>query len=235
MLRYFVITALLTLALCPGCQSPDRRDSSRLPEPPLATRSPEVPPVRPTPPPPPADDGITGRGRAAWIPPTGIKKSMWRVIVVHHSDSEKSTPQSMNQWHLQRGWENGLGYHFVIGNGVNTGDGQVYVGPRWKRQIQGAHCKTGAGRFFGLPRPSGFFNDRGIGICLVGDFENSRPTAKQLAALTELIAFLSKECNIPATAVYGHGEVTRQTLCPGKNFRIADVRKRVTNATAGSH
>lgn len=234
MARPIIIAGLFVLALCSGCQSPNRRESSRLPEPPLATRSPDAAPVRPAPSPAPGDDGITGQGRSGWIPATGIKKSMWRVIVVHHADSAKATPQSMNQWHLQRGWENGLGYHFVIGNGVNTGDGQVYVGPRWKRQIQGAHCKTGAGKFFGIPRPSGFFNDRGIGICLVGDFESGRPTPKQLAALTELVAFLCKECDIPSTAVYGHGEVTRQTLCPGKNFRIADLRKRVTNVTAGS-
>lgn len=233
MLRYFSAFALIALALCTGCKSPDRHETANLPEPPLMTRRPEAPPVRPAPPPPP-DESISSRGRKDWIPSGGIKKSLWRVIVVHHSDSPKATPQSMNQWHLQRGWENGLGYHFVIGNGVNTGDGQIYVGPRWKRQIQGAHCKTGAGRFFGIPRPSGFFNDRGIGICLIGDFESGRPTAKQMAALTELIAFLCRECDIPSTAIYGHGEVTKQTLCPGKNCHLADIRRRVTNVTAGS-
>lgn len=233
MQRILLITLItIGIGLPLGCKGPDRRDTSQLPEPPLATRQPERPAIRPAP--PPRDEGIRLGGRSEWIPSGGIKKGTWRVIVVHHSDSPKSTPQSMHQWHMQRGWENGLGYHFVIGNGVNTGDGQIYVGPRWRKQIQGAHCKTGAGRFFGIPRPSGFFNDRGIGICLVGDFENARPTPKQLAALTELIAFLCNECDIPPTAIYGHGEVTKQTLCPGKNFRIADIRRRVTSVTASS-
>ena len=63
-----------------------------------------------------------------------------------------------NQW-------DELGYHFVIGNGTHTGDGQVEVGSRWGKQKHGAHCKT----------PDNYYNDHGIGICLVGNFENSNP------------------------------------------------------------
>jgi len=30
--------------------------------------------------------------------------------------------------------------HFVIGNGTSTGNGQVEVGNRWRRQINGGTC-----------------------------------------------------------------------------------------------
>jgi hypothetical protein len=35
--------------------------------------------------------------------------------------------------HKARGWD-GLGYHFVIGNGSDTADGEIEVGHRWKIQ-----------------------------------------------------------------------------------------------------
>jgi len=150
---------------------------------------------------------------------------MWQAIVVHHSSTPRDTPQSMNAYHLRRGWENGLGYHFVIGNGVNYPDGKVYVGPRWKAQISGAHCKTGSGRFFGTRRPSGYFNDHGVGICLIGDLEHGRPTQKQLESLGELLAFLCDELDISPTNIHGHGEVTGKTKCPGKLTDMNGIRR----------
>ena len=139
----------------------------------------------------------------------------------------------MHAYHLQRGWENGLGYHFVIGNGVGYTDGKVFVGPRWKKQQPGAHCKAGAGTYFGVRRAGNFFNDNGIGICLIGNFENGRPTAKQQATLKKLILHLCRETGISPKRVYGHGEVTHGTLCPGRNFSIASLRSTLAAAEAG--
>ena len=63
-----------------------------------------------------------------WYPSGGIKRR-WQTIVIHHSASSRDTPAGMDAYHRNtRGWKNGLGYHFVIGNGVNTADGKVYVG-----------------------------------------------------------------------------------------------------------
>ena len=42
--------------------------------------------------------------------------------------------------HKEKGWD-GLGYHFVIGNGSDTRTGLVEVGPRWARR-SGAHCRS---------------------------------------------------------------------------------------------
>ena len=89
--------------------------------------------------------------------------------------------------HRAKGWD-GVGYHFVIGNGTNTGDGQIEVAPRWPIQKWGAHAKT----------PDNRYNEYGIGICLVGNFDTARPTAKQMQSLEKLVAYLMQTYHIPA-------------------------------------
>ena len=224
--------AFVTIVGCSG-ENPATQYDRPLPEPLLTTKKYSTPP-----PGPPSQSGIIpspGGIPNEWTPAGGIKRGMWKQIVVHHAASERATPQTMNTWHLKRGWENGLGYHFVIGNGVNYPDGKVYVGPRWKRQQVGAHCKSGAGRFFGIFRDSGYFNEHGIGICLIGDFEKSRPTAKQMESLAKLTAFLCDEAGVSPDAIHGHGEITGKTQCPGKNFSMAAIRRAVKQLSASSN
>ena len=123
--------------------------------------------------------------------------------------------------HRAKGWDE-LGYHFVIGNGQGAGDGEVQVGSRWKKQKHGAHCKT----------PDNYYNDHGIGICLVGDFTKRGPTVRQLASLRQLVEFLCDRCNIAAHGITSHRSVTRKTVCPGKYFPLHAFRRSL--ATAGS-
>ena len=227
MQRIAVFACLGALVLA-GCQAPAVRTSVEpIPSPILATRTPE--PVRAIPPttevlplPRSSTSGVT---LADIRPRTGIRKGLWKTIVVHHSGSEKATPQGMDSWHHQRGWAGGLGYHFVIGNGVNYPDGKLYVGPRWWAQGTGAHCKSPAGKYFGVWHGSNFFNEQGIGICLIGNFENEQPTAKQLETLEDLICVLSRETGIGSSQVYGHREVTHKTECPGSHMNMSALRR----------
>ena len=157
------------------------------------------------------------------------------MIVVHHSANDIDSPDSMDNYHRNvLKWANGLGYHFVIGNGVNTVDGKVYVGSRWQRQMTGAHCKSPRGRYFGKLRQRNYFNEHGIGICLVGNFEKHGPTARQVTALQQLISLLCAETGIGPTSIYGHGDVTHKTLCPGRYLsrRLAQVRAKVSQLLA---
>lgn len=126
----------------------------------------------------------------------------WRYVVIHHSASDSGDAQSFAQEHKKRGWD-GLGYDFVIGNGSQSGDGQIEVGYRWRQQAQGAH----AGSYQ--------FNRYGIGICLVGNFDHTHPSARQLASLERLVAILMSRFKIPPANILGHGDV-RQTRCPGR-------------------
>ncbi|OQZ03978.1 MAG: hypothetical protein B6D34_05110 [Candidatus Brocadia sp. UTAMX1] len=130
----------------------------------------------------------------------------WRYIVIHHSASASGSAADFDKYHRKkRRWENGLGYHFVIGNGNGTSDGKIEIGNRWKNQIDGAHA--------GVEE----YNHYGIGICLVGNFNESRPTSAQMTSLSTLVEYLKNRCRIPAENVIMHRHF-RQTECPGRNF-----------------
>src|SRR3954471_10560403 len=118
--------------------------------------------------------------------------------------------------HRARGFDE-LGYHFVVGNGSDTTDGQVEVGPRWVTQKHGAHCKT----------EDEYYNEHGIGICLVGNFDRHTPSRAQTRSLQKLVRFLCHQYAIPADHVYVHGDITGKTRCPGEKFDLEQVRAAV--------
>lgn len=153
----------------------------------------------------PLDDGMRQVAAQA-----GVRKGFpWRYIVLHHSASPAGNAATFAQEHKKRGWD-GLGYHFVIGNGSKSGDGQVEVGYRWPGQLQGAH----AGSYQ--------YNRYGIGVCLVGNFDQTRPSSRQMASLERLVAYLMIRFGIPSANVIEHREV-RQTACPGRHFPLPAI------------
>lgn len=141
----------------------------------------------------------------------------WRYIVVHHSASSLDTPASMDAYHRNvRHMENGLAYHFVIGGGTRMKDGAIFVGNRWRRQLDGGHLASEA------------LNAKSIGICLVGNFDETQPTPKQLQSLYALIGYLRARCNLPASSVKLHREInTKPTECPGKRFPTQALRNNI--------
>jgi len=157
-------------------------------------------------------------GPAAWTPQ--VPPRPWKWIVIHHSASPSGSMAVFDKEHRAKGWD-GVGYHFVIGNGTNSGDGQVEVTPRWPIQKWGAHAKTLDNKY----------NDYGIGICMVGNFDTERPTPAQMASLTKLVAFLMQTYRIPPQNVLGHRD-TKPTECPGRYVNIAAVRQAAAQAIA---
>ena len=134
----------------------------------------------------------------------------WRSIVIHHSATDSGDATVFHRAHKKK-WTNGLGYHFVIGNGTTTPDGFIQVGPRWTRQNQGIH-----GAHAGKNNPHNRF---GIGICLVGDFSRSVPSPRQLASLRRLVKVLVARYRISRQRIYPHKAVRRKgTNCPGSRF-----------------
>jgi hypothetical protein len=157
---------------------------------------------------------VAGRG---WIPPTRDRK--WKWIVLHHSDDLSGNMAKYDDYHRnEKRWEHGCGYHFVIGNGTLSGDGEIELGPRWPRQLHGAHAKT----------PDNRYNDFGIGICLVGKFNDGagRPSRAQMDSLVRLVRWLKERYDIDLDRVHGHCDCC-STECPGKNFPWAELRRRV--------
>lgn len=146
-----------------------------------------------------------------------IKRDRWKYVVIHHSGTSKGSADVFEHYHrMVRGMENGLAYHFVIGNGSYTGDGLIEVGDRWRKQKAGGHLY------------SEFLNDISIGICFVGDFNSERPTARQIAACIELVDYLRKICPGTRPKFMLHREINpRPTECPGKYFPGDALRKRL--------
>lgn len=134
----------------------------------------------------------------------------WKFIVVHHSAQATGSYDQIDREHRKiQGWD-GCGYHFVIGNGTGSPDGQIEVARRWSNQKHGLHCKSAT-------NPD--VNEYGIGICLIGNFDDAPPTPKQVAAARALVAYLEERYKVPAQAVGTHAELAGvASACPGKNF-----------------
>jgi hypothetical protein len=134
----------------------------------------------------------------------------WKYVVLHHSASETGGLDQIDRDHRKVLGFEGCGYHFVIGNGTDSPDGQIEVADRWLNQKHGVHCRNGK---------VSDVNEYGIGICLVGNFDQSRPTAKQVAAAKALVAYLSDRYKIDSEHVGSHDQFADgPTACPGKNF-----------------
>lgn len=140
-----------------------------------------------------------------------VKKGRWKYIIVHNSGTRQGNARIFENYHRRvRKMQNGLAYHFVIGNGTSSGDGQIEIGPRWTNQINGGHVA------------SDYLNNIAIGICLVGDLNRDQPTKAELAALDELISYLrgrvGKIKGKPAIVVPHKKINPKPTDCPGDRF-----------------
>ena len=188
------------------------------------TRSQVIRPPVVTPPRAAAPKRITGGVPRDWIPPSRLEnKKRWEGIVIHHSAAAYGCAAHEDKSHKSRGWD-GLGYHFVINNGVfrngcGRPDGFVEVSYRWRGQKTGSHCRV-KGDW------SNYWNEHTIGICLIGNFNKTRPTERQWRSLVRLVRFLQNRYNIPTSRIKGHRDI-KPTDCPGKNFSFAEFRRRL--------
>lgn len=134
----------------------------------------------------------------------------WRYIVLHHSAQAEGGYAEIDREHRARLGSAGCGYHFVIGNGTGSPDGQIEVAQRWSDQRGGAHCRDAK---------SAAVNDYGIGICLVGDLDQEAPTPRQIEAARALVEYLQSRYQIPAQNVDVHSRLAQNpTACPGEHF-----------------
>ena len=217
-----ILAALVSLALlwsAGGCRQP----ACMVKNPPLPFFGPRAslalaPAPVPAPRPGPSAGSAAVRrapwNEAAWIP--GGAERPWQFIVVHHSATPTGSAAHFDAMHRAKGWDE-LGYHFVIGNGTMSGNGEVEVGSRWTKQKHGAHAKVS-----GHPE----YNDVGIGICLVGNFDVTRPTESQMYSLARLVRCLTNRYGIPRSHIFGHGQL-KPTDCPGRNFDYGDLLRRL--------
>ena len=134
----------------------------------------------------------------------------WQYVVLHHSATGEGGLDQVDRDHRKILGYEGCGYHFVIGNGTDSPDGRIEVADRWLNQRNGVHCRNGK-----TPE----VNEYGIGICLVGNFDQTEPTPKQVAAARALVAYLADRYKVAPDHLGTHDQFANgPTACPGKNF-----------------
>lgn len=135
-------------------------------------------------------------------------------ITVHHEgfDTIWFTDVSSTAQHLEkvrkshvgfRGWGD-IGYHYIIDR-----SGRVWEGRDVR--YQGAHVSKN--------------NEHNVGIMLLGNFDNQKPTDQQVQALKVTLRHLMAQYRVPTHRVYTHQELM-PTACPGRNLqpRVAALR-----------
>lgn len=133
-------------------------------------------------------------------------------ITIHHTGEENLDASTRSECvaYLKRLQSHSQGnrgmadvpYHYLIDE-----RGNIYEGRPMR--YQGAHA--------GSPKA----NANNIGIALIGNFESGRPQRQQLDSLASFVITLRERHGIPASRVYGHGELKRieglpYTDCPGR-------------------
>jgi len=112
----------------------------------------------------------------------GIEQGRWQSIEVSYYSSAACLSSSFGLT-----GEMALRYHFVISDGTEGKDGQIYASNRWVKQLS---C---------LNPGQGSYNGQAIRICLmVKDCQNPLSTSRQMRQLEALVISLSKHCQIDA-------------------------------------
>jgi hypothetical protein len=134
-----------------------------------------------------------------------VQPARWQYLYIHHSKTGNG-----NALTLADG-PDGVGDHFLIGNGVGLADGELQISQRWNHQ-QAALAP--AGNLLVQPNC--------ISICLVGDFDRKPPTPMQLGRLGQLVQALQNRCRIPSHHVEwlpdGAGAATASAAGIGRLF-----------------
>lgn len=153
-----------------------------------------------------------------------------QYLAVHHSvtnirstwkgeEGAKKYADEIANFHIDaRGW-GGIGYHFIV-----CPDGYlVYVGDAGTARANVAE-----------------FNEKVIGICMIGDFTKHLPTDEQITSMHELTWWFDRNRaswkNLKPTweeMVKGHKELNviagvGATACPGSSYPV-DMKERIKN------
>lgn len=158
------------------------------------------------------------------------------LFVVHHTavkvtgDSRSGVERmrALYQYHaVNRGWGD-IGYHYLIDE-----DGQIYEGKAGGKYVVGGHAYCN--------------NVNTIGVSLLGNFEEEKPTQDQMKALQWLLDDLADTYGVDigdnatyhgetfSSPILGHGDLL-STSCPGFYVRqtLSQVRDHVEDGDLGA-
>ena len=140
-------------------------------------------------------------------------------IIIHHSATTDG--KETNNWagicnyHQSKGWRPPCGYHW----GIEYVGGKIKVHKGRDELDSGAHCKEGS------------MNYLGIGICLVGNFDEELPTEEQYQTLAKLCKEIMARHDIPVGNIKMHRDYAINSWtgkpyksCPGWKLDIKKLR-----------
>ncbi len=148
-------------------------------------------------------------------------------IIIHHSataDSGTVSWQAIRNYHINTQKWNDIGYHFGIE--LINNEYEIMIG----RPITeyGAHCKELQ------------MNRRSIGVCCIGNYDDTPPPVQLLSKLEYLVLWLMNIYHIRVECVLGHREVGEMAgfdwkkgqykSCPGTKFNMRQLRDRLLQA-----
>lgn len=134
------------------------------------------------------------------------RKHTPKYITIHHAGvlwEAKTTPdlfvKNMQTWgQKEKNWPD-LPYHFLI-----APDGRIFEGRALEYE----------------PDTNTKYELSGnIGVEMMGNFNQQRPSEAQLQSCVKLVAWLAQELNVAPENIRGHNDAAPgQTDCPGKDF-----------------
>lgn len=140
-------------------------------------------------------------------------------IILHHSltkDSSTVSWSAIRKFHTETNHWRDIGYHYGI---ELVNDRYEILKGRMDDEV-GAHARK--------------FNHKSLGICCIGNFDDSPMPLKQYKFLVKLIRGLQRIFDIPRGRVIGHWETYKflglpiQKTCPGKTFNLDIFRREIT-------
>jgi N-acetylmuramoyl-L-alanine amidase-like protein len=127
-----------------------------------------------------------------------IQSGRWQSIFIHHSKTRRADAAAD-------------GDHFLILGAADGADGEIRIDPRWNNQQTGITSAAGLG-------------GNCISICVVGDFDQSAPSATQIRRAQQLIQTLQQRLRIPSKNVIAYDRPGRPTSL-GRQFPAARLRE----------
>ena len=136
-------------------------------------------------------------------------------IVLHHSltkDSGTVSWDAIERYHREtNGWAD-IGYHF----GVEEINGVYYALLGRPEHKRAAAVKEGMA------------NEKGIHICLVGNFDLAPPPEAMIDLLVRRVLIpVTNRWQIKPDKIFGHHDYASYKSCPGTQFPLDEIRRRV--------
>ena len=132
----------------------------------------------------------------------------WKYIYIHQSKSFSGNAMTLSPG-------GNCGDHFLIGNGDGLIDGEIQMTQRWNLQQPPAP-----------PQGVGAMNGDVISVCVVGDFDQTRPTASQFHRIADLTKTLQAKYRIAPENVMLYPDAPTAGGI-GKHFPVTAFREQL--------